>query len=286
MTPILPGLAADGLERSCAAADFIRLAPSGAGLERIEAYFTGHAYDPHRHDTYAIGLTLSGVQSFRFRGARHDSLAGNAIVIHPDEVHDGEAGTKPGFRYRMIYLEPRLVRDALGGCDKALPFVASPVSRDPRVVAAAARALSAFDRGFEPLEADHVVAGLAEAIAAVADGSGPAIRGRVDGRAVEQARRFLESHYDAPVSSATLETVSGLDRWQLARHFRASLGTSPYRYLTLRRLDQVRSALAGGMTLAEAALSSGFSDQSHMTRQFRRAYGVSPGRWRRLHIAV
>lgn len=67
MTPILPGLAADGLERSCAAADFIRLAPSGAGLERIEAYFTGHAYDPHRHDTYAIGLTLSGVQSFRFR---------------------------------------------------------------------------------------------------------------------------------------------------------------------------------------------------------------------------
>src|SRR5262245_38727137 len=88
--------------------DWIRPAPLQSGIERIEAFFAGHAYDPHRHDTYAIGLTLSGIQSFDYRGARMDSKAGNVLVLHPDERHDGRAGTEVGFHYRMIYIEPRL----------------------------------------------------------------------------------------------------------------------------------------------------------------------------------
>jgi AraC-like DNA-binding protein len=47
----------------------------------------------------------------------------------------------------------------------------------------------------------------------------------------------------------------------------------------MRRLDRARRRLIAGASLAEAAVASGFADQSHMTRQFKRAYGVSPGRW-------
>jgi AraC-like DNA-binding protein len=76
-----------------------------------------------------------------------------------------------------------------------------------------------------------------------------------------------------------LEALTGLSRYALARHFRACLGTSPYRYLTLRRLDRARSLIRRGSALADAAVSCGFADQSHMTRQFKKAYGMSPGRW-------
>ena len=64
--------------------------------------------------------------------------------------------------------------------------------------------------------------------------------------------------------------------------FRALFGTSPYRYLTLRRLDQVRRLLLGAISPSEAALIAGFADQSHMSRQFKQAYGLSPGHWLRL----
>ncbi|MCY1184645.1 Helix-turn-helix domain protein [compost metagenome] len=56
-------------------------------------------------------------------------------------------------------------------------------------------------------------------------------------------------------------------------------GTSPYRYLTMRRLDMVRALLTQGQTLVSAALIAGFTDQSHMTRQFSKAYGLPPARW-------
>src|SRR5688572_23422951 len=47
------------LERSCTQAitDSIKIAPASGGIERIEAHFHGNAFDPHRHDTYALGLT-------------------------------------------------------------------------------------------------------------------------------------------------------------------------------------------------------------------------------------
>jgi AraC-like DNA-binding protein len=76
-----------------------------------------------------------------------------------------------------------------------------------------------------------------------------------------------------------LEGVAGLSRYALARHFRACLGTSPYRYLVMRRLVRARSLIRCGTTLVDAAAACGFADQSHMTRHFKKAYGMSPGRW-------
>ena len=89
----------------------------------------------------------------------------------------------------------------------------------------------------------------------------------------------------AVVRSAELEAVTGLDRYELARQFRASYGTSPYRYSLMRRLDFARSRLGDGTPLAELALAAGFADQAHFTRMFRSAFGLTPGRYARLRSA-
>jgi AraC-like DNA-binding protein len=270
-----------------APADWIRLSPGGPGLERIEARFAGFAYDPHRHDTYAIGVTLAGVQCFDYRGVRADSLPGDVVVLHPDERHDGRAGTPTGFGYRLLYVEPRLIRDALGGRAASLPFVRAPVSRDARLATALRLALDEWERPWEALERDQIVLSLAEALLALDRSAARGSRATPCAVAVERARAFLDANCARGATSETLEAVAGLDRYTLARQFRARLGTSPYRYLMLRRLDDARRRILRGDTLAEAAAASGFADQSHMTRQFKRAYGVSPGRWRaHAHLGI
>lgn len=269
------------LEQSCGSSprDWIAHAPDGPGLERIEAFFTGHAYDPHRHDTYALGVTMSGVQCFDYRGSRADSRQGNVIVLHPDEVHDGRAGADEGFRYRMIYIEPRLITAALAGRTNALPFLRSAVSSDRRLLAAVRRALADLSRPYEPLERDRILTGIADALLAL-DVS-LALRGSraIATYEVDRARAFLHEHFTRTVASEELEAITGLDRYSLARHFRARLGTSPYRYLTMRRLDHAKAQISSGHSLAEAAFMAGFADQSHMTRQFKQAFGLTPGRW-------
>jgi AraC-like DNA-binding protein len=179
----------------------------------------------------------------------------------------------------MAYIEPGLIHDALDGLRAPLPFVRQAVSHNRVIAAAILPALEDLDTPLEDLQRDQIILNLAEALAA-SDPSVP--RRKLSPRAwgaVGKARDFLDAHVQQGISAAELETVGGLARYELARQFRACLGTSPYRYLVQRRLDRARRLILGGATLADAALMSGFADQSHLTRHFKKTYGVPPGRW-------
>jgi AraC-like DNA-binding protein len=258
--------------------DWIRRAPAQDGVERIEAFFQHNGYALHRHDTYAIGCTLAGVQSFHYRRCVRNSLPGGTMVLHPDETHDGQAGTDEGFRYRMIYVEPALFQAALGG--KPLPFIEGGLSDDPRLAAATQALLQGIDRAMDPLEQDDALFDLAHALDAVS-GARP-LRASADFRAAQLARDYLHAALERPVTLDELAAASGRDRWSLSRDFRAFFGTSPHRYLTMRRLDAARQSMLGGMALVDAAAAAGFADQSHMTRHFVSAYSVTPSRWLRM----
>lgn len=259
--------------------DWFHRAPDVAGLQRFEAFFAGRGYDLHRHDTYAIGHTLAGVQSFQYRGGWRHSLPGGTMVLHPDEVHDGEAGTDSGFHYRMMYIEPALIQQVLGG--RPLPFIKGGLSTDPRLFAATQVLLRSLDHPLEPLEEQDALFDLAHALSQVS--GAPAVRPGFDYLAAERAREYMHSALDRSVTLEELANHSGRDRWSLSRDFRLLFGTSPYRYLTMRRLDLVRSLLIQGQSLVSAAMIAGFTDQSHMTRQFSKAYGLTPARWKNMH---
>lgn len=267
-----------GLGRLCVLPEEsgIEIAPPSPGLERIGARFHGQAYAPHRHDTYSLGITLRGVQTFTYRGSLRASLPGQVIVLHPDELHDGAAGTEDGLVYRMLYLEPALLAEALGG--RSLPFVANPVVDDPAFRAMLGGLLLDFDTGIDDLMRDHFVAMAADALSRHA-GQLRAGSNAIDADAIARTRAYLRDQAAQPIGSAALEAVSGLDRFSLARQFRAVCGTSPHRYLTMRRLDLARSLIGRGLPLADVAVAASFSDQSHLNRQFKKAYGMTPGAW-------
>lgn len=254
----------------------IRIGRGSTGIERLEARLVGQAFSPHRHDTYAIGITLSGVQTFRYRGARRYCLPGQCHVLHPDEMHDGGAGTAAGFGYRIAYIDPSLVQQALGG--RALPFVSDPIVEESVFRDAFPRALWRLEEPIDDVARTEIVAAAADLLAR-ASGTGTRKRGTLRLPSLLRVRDLIAADPTTRHSIATLEGVSGLDRWALARQFRAAFGTCPSGFRTMRRLDEARRMIRGGLPLAEAALAAGFADQSHMSRLFKRAYGLTPAKW-------
>jgi len=95
--------------------------------------------------------------------------------------------------------------------------------------------------------------------------------------AVAAARRRLDEAPERPVTLAELAALSGVDRFALLRGFARETGATPHAYLVQRRVRLARQLLAAGHVPAEAALRAGFADQSHLTRAFRRQFGVTPG---------
>ncbi len=245
-------------------------------IDRFEACFSGAPFSSHRHDTYTFCVTLSGVQAFAYRGAVRHSLADGVVVLHPDEVHDGRAGTEASFRYRAINVAPSQLQAVLGGAP--LPHLRSGTSEDPRLVAAVRALVDVAQRPLEPLEYDDGLYSLATTLAAVCKQQ-PKKPLRVDLRAAERARAFIDVHPTRSICLAELERIADRDRWQLSRDFRAVFGTSPYRYALMRRIALARMLLERGVPGAQAAVDCGFSDQSHLIRHFRRAYGLPPKQW-------
>lgn len=274
----LDGEAFQGLGRLCAdpAENCIVPAPGAAGMERIEARFHGDAFDLHRHDTYAIGVTLYGVQRFRYRGQTRQSLPGQIIILHPDELHDGGAGTEDGLRYRMLYLEPSLMLDCLGG--GSLPFVGNAVVTDRDLRATLLSALGPLDQELDEL---FVVDFMTQLMQSLAQHAGQPAKpvAKTAWRAASLARDYLEENVARIVRSDELEAITGLDRYALSRHFRATFSTSPHRFLLMRRLQRARRMIEADEPLAQIAIAAGFSDQSHFNRHFKKAFGVTPGRW-------
>jgi AraC-like DNA-binding protein len=262
--------------------DSIRFGASTPGLQRAEVYLSAYAFEPHRHDTYAIGITTAGVQTFRYRGARRICLPGQLHVLHPDETHDGAAATGDGFGYRILYLAPELVREAAGGGE--LPFVADPVRQSATATRVLGCLLSDIDEPVSDLARAEIAGTLADMLRTLS--GRPARRPvAIDVRAVEVARDYLTAHACEQTTASALEQITGADRFTLARHFRRAYGTSPDRYRTMRRLEFARTAVENGLPLAQVAAVTGFADQSHMTRQFKRTYGFTPARWRTLTAA-
>jgi AraC-like DNA-binding protein len=275
MPETLRGLDVDRLERSCKTS--IRFGAGAPGIERAEAFLSTHAFEPHRHDTYAIGITLAGVQTFRYRGARRIGLPRQLHILHPDETHDGAAATPVGLHYRIFYVEPAMIRRALD--DRELPFVSEPVQDVTPQTRSLAEILADIDEPIGDLLRVDIAACVADGLSSL---SGPFRRpGRLDMPAMERVRERLAADPRDHASAAELERIAGVDRYAIARQFRRAFGTSPDRYRTLRRLSLARDAIERGVPLAAAAAEAGFSDQSHMTRQFKRTYGMTPARWTR-----
>ncbi len=260
------------------------------GIEILRATYTSFAFTPHAHDTYAIGVTERGAQTFTSR--RHRSLvmpAGTIAVVNPGEVHASRALDSRGWSYRMLYPGVELMQgicaDALGGRE-AEPFFAFPVIADPELAARIRALLLACERPeTSVLERESRLRSCLADLVARHAGSGREARlVRVAPRQLGPVRDLLESCPER-VTLRELAERASLSRYQLIRAFRDVYGLPPHAYLVQVRIRRASAALRAGSSIADAALAAGFADQSHLTRCFKRATGVTPGRYASAAVA-
>ncbi|KAB0509747.1 AraC family transcriptional regulator [Pseudomonas moorei] len=256
------------------------------GIETLRAHFEGHAYDPHWHDSYLVGVTEQGVQQFNCRRARHQSTPGKVFLIEPGDIHDGEAPTDDGFTYRMLYLDPRwLQRELAAVFDKApdhgqLSF-ANTLATDARLAQATSLAFETLHRGELKIVRQTALDGLLERLTShlhwrTRYGEDPRLP-----RVAQKAREYLHANAQYDIGLDQLAAATGVDRFRLTRAFKAAYGIAPHAYLVQLRLAKARRMLAQGEQPAAVAMALGFADQSHLGRWFVRAYGLTPALYRK-----
>jgi AraC-like DNA-binding protein len=255
------------------------------GVELLQARFRTHRYARHSHEAYAIGLTLEGIQSFRCRGAQRHGVPGSILSINPDEMHDGHSGTADGYAYCMFYVTAATMVATMEDAAErpaAAPVFASPLLNDEDVTRRAARLREVLCAHGEPLERESALQELLWALFARHIESVP--RSSRSHAApplqLQRVRDFLHANSRASLSLRELSAIAGMSRFRLNSAFRHAFGLPPHAYLTRLRLIAARALIEAGEPLAQVAPEVGFADQSHLTRQFKAWFGVTPGAFR------
>jgi AraC-like DNA-binding protein len=256
------------------------------GIETLRAHFEGHAYDPHWHDSYLVGVTEQGVQQFNCRRAMHQSTPGKVFLLEPGDIHDGEAPNADGFTYRMLYLDPQWLQRELGAVFDHAPdngelSFANTLASDTRLAQATSLAFETLHRGELKIVRQTALDGLLERLTShlhwrTRYGEDPRLP-----LVARKAREYLHANAQYDIGLDQLAAATGVDRFRLTRAFKAAYGMAPHAYLVQLRLAMARRLLARGERPASVATSLGFADQSHLGRWFVRAYGLTPASYRK-----
>jgi AraC-like DNA-binding protein len=257
-------------------------------VEAMHAHFTSHVYHRHSHESYSFGVTETGAQAFTCRHGRHVSGRGMVMAFNPDDPHDGHAAGDGGFTYRMVHIWPGFFASLT---EMPLPLFRSPVIEDP-AVAAAVRGLHLALTGesssttelerYEQLTETATL--LARHASARIPARGPTPLSMQDGRGTDRrvAARIRELLQDGAgdLTADDLAAAAGCSRYAAYRAFTQAYGLAPSDYQRQLRVRAARRLLIAGVSPARAAAEAGFADQAHLTRWFRRYYGVTPGAYR------
>ena len=263
----------------------IRVWKRGGIRWEMHRYAPGPAgeHPRHAHETYQVGYSPDFDGEYWYRGEHIPVPKGCVHVIHPGEVHaprDPRPRSTP-VRFPTAFIEPSLLCEAAAFqsvSDDSLPWLA-PVIRDGEVARGFLRLMRA-SRAEGALHASSLLHGFFASLLARHGQGKKRRKGGDEHSAVQRVRDYLHAHLSSPVTLDDLGELAGLHPHYLSRVFRRDVGLPPYRYLTQVRVHEAARRLADGDDIAAVALATGFSDQPHLTRHFKRLIGVTPGEYR------
>ena len=247
---------------------------------------SGQHFGRHWHDAYGFGILEEGAQRSASGRGKVDAFAGQVIASNPGEVHDGSPLGSPTRRWRILSVDPEvfasLIRHVSAPAEIALPVIDDPALF--HILRRLFRRIECWNArtGSRAAESLACEESLVEAAVLLVDRHGT-VHPRTDAprHDLRQLRERLADQPFDPPTLAAMAAMTGLSRYQVLRRFQATYGLPPHAWLLSCRAEYALRLIRGGETLTNAALASGFADQSHMTRVFVRHYGVTPGVWRK-----
>lgn len=253
---------------------------------QIEAYnLSGivQKFPNHFHEYYVIGFVEGGCRHLWCRNREYDLTAGDMILFNPRDNHCCAPISGELLDYRAINVNANIMARAaqeITGSDYT-PWFTQNVVRQSDITCSIRELYDAILYQAPRLQKEEAFYFLLEQI--LQDYSAPFEQADIPepDAQIKRLCTYMEQHFADNISLDELLSMTNFGKSYLLRAFTRQTGVSPYRYLQTIRLDRARRFLEQGVPPVDAAVLSGFSDQSHFTNFFKEFTGLTPKQYQK-----
>jgi AraC-like DNA-binding protein len=236
----------------------------------------------HSHEEFQFSCCEAGAGRYRFSGCSYAVPRRTLVAIQAGEMHGFDPLLHPpiGSLYRALYISQSAVRELpIAGRVRFKLALREPIVHYRRLRNAFLAAHRAFLESDIELEKQAVIDTFLLLIGQChSRESIPLLQVGREKIWVRKIREYLDANACRNISVRELVNLTGLNRMYLTRVFTEEVGMPPHAYLLGFRLHQARALLLKGEAITEVALATGFTDQAHFSRHFKKYFGLTPGR--------
>lgn len=257
--------------------DFLRL-PEVFDIELLHVRNVTYNYPLHLHEDYSLAIVVKGIDTHIQGDKTYVAKPGSVVLINAGEPH---SNLSKNVEYLTIKIKPEILHNLVSDCieDPRHPYFPTPVIKDKAIFDGLFQLGRVLRQNVSTLEKEdkflltlgfllsrlHVVNGFS---------SQPKEKIKIDG-----VCDYITDHHTENITLSQLAKLADLSRFHLVRTFSKYVGVPPHEYQTQLRISHCRKLLREGCSITDAAIQTGFCDQSHLSRNFKRIVGTTPGRY-------
>lgn len=252
------------------------------GGELLKGRFSDFSYEVHTHDTACFALLTRGAIRIRMRGQEITARKGDLYAIEADEPHAGWPVDQAGWALRTLYVDSCYLRSLVGDEDSKRSLdLKGPIIRDRKLTSMLYAVHYCSQSQGPRLRREETYMAFATRLFErhVSNARDVAVSGS-ESRAIRRAREFIDFSVDRNISLTDIADAAGLTAYRLYRNFEKATGMTPHAYQRQARVRMAVKLIRSNRPLGEVASATGFADQAHLNRWFRRMLGVTPGIYR------
>jgi AraC-like DNA-binding protein/mannose-6-phosphate isomerase-like protein (cupin superfamily) len=256
---------------------------------KVEAYhFQGimQKFPNHFHEYYVIGFIEKGQRFLSCKNKEYIIEPGDLLLFNPHDNHTCEQIDGKTLDYRCINIQPENMSKAIFEITgkEHLPYFTPQVVFHSELVAALRELHQMIIEEEKDFRKEEIYFFLLEQLVEeYTEQQVPADRTE-QSMEVKAICEFLEEHYMENITLDDLCKLTGLSKYYLLRSFTKQKGISPYSYLETIRIDKAKKMLEQGLPPMEAALQTGFVDQSHFSNFFKKFIGLTPKQYMKIFM--
>ena len=254
------------------------------GAETVYGQQVRHSFTRHTHRTLCIGIVEDGVFHFGCRQQQYAIRAGQIFIIPPEEPHACSTEGQEYVNYRSLLVSHELLHLIIGNAriQDCSQVIFKEIVIDDKKLFGKLQKLHAELSSTETqlMKQSLLISTVGYLIEHYGNLKFDFKLDHSHDNHVERARIFIDDHYNECLSLAEIAQRMYLNPFYFLRIFGQSVGVPPHIYQQQVRIRHAKEMLLSDIPIVQVASNTGFVDQSHFTKVFRKIVGVTPGEYK------